>query len=496
MKYLVTGKEMKLLDDNTSMHFHVPSMVLMEQAAMKFVQELIAYFELDSNEKTKILVVCGTGNNGADGIAIARLLNQKGITTDIYLADAAKSGSDNYKLQKKIYESYGYDIVSELSDEYDYVIDGIFGTGLSRIVNGEYSSLIDLMNQLHGKKIAIDMPSGICADDGAVLGNGFKADVTITFSFAKVGQLLWPGNEYTGKLIVTEIGITKESYLDRRPKVFAYENSDLAELPNRPAHSNKGTYGRLLVIAGSKDMSGAAILCAKAAYRTGAGLVKIYTAEENRVVVQASIPEAILSCYGKAFNEQQLIDNLKWADAVIIGPGISVDGVAKKIVECTLKNVTVPMVIDADALNIISEKTDVLLRPHMDIIVTPHLGEMSRLTGDSVSFIQSKMMDSAVEFANKYNVTCVLKDFRTITALPYSSVFVNLSGNSGMATAGSGDVLSGIIGGLLAQGVVSEKAAGLGVFVHGLAGDTALKEKGSYALMAGDIIDGLSSVLI
>ncbi len=493
MKYLVTGKEMKLLDDNTSSHFHVPSMVLMEQAAMNFVRELIAYYKLKEN--ARILVCCGTGNNGADGIAIARLLNQKAIATDVYLAGDSKAGSENYKLQKKIYESYAYGMVTELTNDYDYIIDGLFGTGLSRSISGSYYELIEQLNGMSAAKIAIDMPSGICADDGAVLGAAFKADVTITFSFAKAGQLLWPGNEYTGQLIVADIGITAESYLDRKPRLFAYEEADIKELPVRAAHSNKGTYGRLLVIAGSKDMSGAAIMCGKAAYRTGTGLVKIYTAEENRTAVQTLLPEAILSCYSKPYNEQQLIDNLKWADAVVLGPGIGTDGTAKKIVDCVLKNVTVPMVIDADALNIIAEKTDILLRPHMDIIVTPHLGEMARLTGDSVSFIQSKLIDSATDFANKYNVICVLKDFRTITALPYSSVYINLSGNPGMASAGSGDVLSGVIGGLLAQGVVSEKAAGLGVYIHGLAGDEALTQKGSYSMMANDIIDGLSHVM-
>ena len=292
MKYLVTGKEMKLLDDNTSSHFHVPSMVLMEQAAMNFVRELIAYYKL--NENNRILVCCGTGNNGADGIAIARLLNQKAIKADVYLAGDAKSGSDNYKLQKKIYDSYAYGQVDELTEGYDYIIDGLFGTGLSRSISGSYLELIEQMNSMQGTKIAIDMPSGICADDGAVLGAAFKADATITFSFAKAGQILWPGNEYTGQLIVTEIGITAESYLDRKPRLFAYEEEDVKELPQRAAHSNKGTYGKLLVIAGSKDMSGAAILCARAAYRGGTGLVKLYTAEENRTEIgRASCRERV-----------------------------------------------------------------------------------------------------------------------------------------------------------------------------------------------------------
>lgn len=495
MKYLVTGKEMKLLDDNTSKHFKVPSMVLMEQAAMNFVQELITYFEL-TNGNQKVLVVCGNGNNGADGIAIARLLNQKGICTDVYFAVSGKTGTDNYELQKQIYEKYEYSVVSEIEDCYDYVIDGIFGIGLSRNVSGDFSVLIDKLNEMKATKVSIDMPSGISADDGAVLGNAFKADCTITFSFAKVGQLLWPGNEYTGELIVTSIGITEDSFLDKKPRIFAYEKEDLSRLPVRTSHSNKGTYGKLLIIAGGQDMCGAAILCAKAAYRSGTGIVKVYTYEDNKNTILNNVPEAIVNTYTKSFNEQQLVDNLKWADAVVIGPGLGTDSLAKKLVECTLKNVAVPMVMDADALNIIANKTDILLRPHMDIIVTPHLGEMSRLTGDSVSFIQSKLLDTATEFANKYNVTCVLKDFRTITALPYSSTYINLSGNSGMATAGSGDCLAGIIGGLLAQGVVVEDASALGVYIHGLSGDAALKKTGLHGLMANDIIDGIMSVMV
>ena len=189
-----------------------------------------------------------------------------------------------------------------------------------------------------------------------------------------------------------------------------------------------------------------------------------------------------------------IIDALKWADAVVLGPGIGISPLAKKIVDIVLKNVNVPMVLDADALNIISGNTDRLLRHHLDIIVTPHLGEMSRLTGDTVSLIQSRMLDTAMDFATKYDLICVLKDFHTITAMPYGMTYINRSGNNGMATAGSGDVLSGIIGALLAQGAMPEYAASVGVFIHGKAGDNVFSETGAYGMMAGDIIKGIKVI--
>lgn len=495
MKYLVTGKEMKLLDKNTSEHFHVPELVLMEQASIGFVQELFSI----GNKFKRAYIVAGMGNNGGDGIAIARLLYQRGIDVSVFLIENLEKGhncSSSYKMQKQIYQSYGLHISDDLNEagDYDIVIDAIFGTGLSRNVSGIYENVINEINAVDTVKVAVDIPSGISSDDGSVLGCAVKADYTITFAFYKVGQFLWPATEYCGQILLANMGITKDSFLDKKPKLSFYEKEDLSLLPKRIDHSNKGTYGKLLVIAGSRNMAGACIFVAKAAYKSGVGLVKIYTCEENRVIIQQAVPEAILVTYDKNYDKHSLIDALKWADAVVLGPGIGTGNSAKGIVDTTLTNVTVPMVVDADALNIISENTERLLRPHMDLILTPHLGEMSRLTGDAVSFIQSTIVDSARDFAQKYNLICVLKDFHTITAAPYAMTYVNLSGNNGMATAGSGDVLSGIIGALLAQNIGSELAASMGVYVHGLAGDAAMNQKSCASMIASDIIDGLDIV--
>ena len=499
MKYLVTGKEMKLLDQNTSTNFKVPQLVLMEQAAMCFVQKLLSIVP----HMKRVLIYCGKGNNGADGLAIARLLSQRGIRVETCcVKDLDKSEgnvSKEFMVQEDICKAYGINSIKDMTgmqqESYDVIVDAIFGIGLSRNVSPFYLDLFDKINEMKGIRVAVDMPSGIDADNGQVMGSAIKCDYTITFSYEKLGQFLWPGNEYCGEVICVPMGITNDSWLDKKPQTAYLEESDLSLLPKRPAHSNKGTFGKLLLIAGSVNMAGAAILSGKAAYRTGVGLVKILTAEENRIILQSAVPEAVLCTYGKKIDQEAVLKELKWADAVVIGPGIGMDDNSKKLLDLVLSNVNVPLVMDADALNIISQDVNRLLLPHTDTVVTPHLGEMSRLTGNSVSWIQNHILDSAKEFARQYHVTCVLKDFHTITANAYGLCYVNNTGNNGMATAGSGDVLSGIIGGLIALGMDSEKAASLGVMVHGLAGDNAAETKGEAAMMASDIIDGLCRIL-
>ncbi len=495
MRYLVSGKEMKLLDQNTSGHFYVPQLVLMEQAAMGFVQKLF------SLKKTpgKTLIVCGSGNNGADGLAIARLLRERKVCVEIYPAGekASKKTSDSYETQKKITEAYKIPVISKLTGEedYDIVIDALFGTGLSRAINGNLAQVLEQMNRMSGWKVAVDLASGIDADSGAVPGTAFYADDTISFSFGKAGQYLWPGSEYSGRIHIVPIGITEESWLGKKPRLAAFERTDLGMLPERNAHSNKGTYGKLLLIAGSMNMAGAACMAAKAAYRSGCGLVRVFTAEENRQILQSTVPEAVLTTYTNKLDEAKLVEDLKWADAVVMGPGIGMSGVSEKIVKLVLKCCSVPLLLDADALNIIAKQPEILMNPHTDVIVTPHLGEMARLTGDTVSLIQTRLLECAEEFAKTYDVICVLKDFHTVTAIPYGHIYLNLSGNHGMATAGSGDVLAGIIGSFLSQRVKSEHAAALGVYLHGLAGDTKSACLGTRSLMASDIIEGLSLVL-
>ena len=241
-------------------------------------------------------------------------------------------------------------------------------------------------------------------------------------------------------------------------------------------------------------MAGAAVFAAKAAYRCGVGLVKVFTSEENRTIIQTAVPECIVVTYGNKLNKDAFVSCIQWADAIVAGPGIGQSAIAKEIVKLIHATSSVPVVWDADALNIFSQDVNKLLLPHTEYIVTPHLGEFSRLTGNHINWIQTHLVETAKEFARTYDVICVLKDFHTITAVPYGMSYLNLSGNNGMATAGSGDVLAGIIGGLLAQGWKGEQAASYGVYVHGLAGDAAKERLGTFAMMASDLIEALHEV--
>lgn len=493
MRYLVTREEMKSLDENTSQYFHVPEIVLMEQAATAFVNSIMDVCK----DRKEFIVVCGNGNNGADGIAIARLLNQKGYATSIYLPfmDKGKT-TEAFQTQYKIYTSYQYPVVKAMdwNNEDTVLIDAVLGIGLSRDIVGEMSELITCMDQKPGFKIAVDIPSGISADSGAVLGIAVHVDRTITFSFEKLGQFLWPGVAYCGKVEVVPMGITKDSWMNNQPTFATCEWEDVLKLHPRTSRSNKGTYGKLLIIAGSINMAGAAYLCAKSAYRTGCGLVKIVTRDENRNALQTLLPEAILDTYGDDFDEKHLEKCIDWADGIVIGPGIGCNNISFQITDKVIRYSTKPIVMDADALNIVSQDKSLLSNKKAEMIVTPHLGEMARLSMRTIEDIQNHLTEVAREFAQTYRVTCVMKDAHTVISTPNEMTYLNLSGNDGMATAGSGDVLAGIIGSLFVQHNSMIQSAVLGVYIHGLAGDAALLSNGKSGIIADDIIDGLKSI--
>ena len=509
---------MKQYDTNTMDAFGIPSLVLIERAALAAVEEL----ERDGlKEKSRILIACGTGNNGADGLVMARLLYLKGHTVQILTVGNRTKATPENKKELEIAKNYGIPVITAegflqrfdrdntdaeartgtgLQEEYDVVADAVFGVGLSRRIEGDYGKLLECLNTLQGKKLAVDIPSGIDADDGSVLGVAFRADLTVTFSYEKVGMRLFPGQSYCGKIVCRSVGIDDKSFLigserGHEPLMAAFTPKDLALIPGRRPHSNKGSYGKVLVIAGSVNMAGAAIFSARAAYLSGSGLVRILTPEENRTIIQSTLPEAVLTTYNSKKPEPEIVINaLRWADVIVCGPGLGTGEAAHKLVHTVLKNAAVSVVMDADALNVIAEETDILRKPHTELIVTPHLGEMARLQGVTVSYIQDHLVETAEEFARTYNLICVLKDARTITAIPYERTYVNLSGNNGMATGGSGDVLTGVIAGLIAQGTKPELAAPLGVYVHGLAGDEAVKTYGHYSLMAQTLLEALPKI--
>ncbi len=506
MQWIVTSEEMKALDRTTIEHFQVPSIVLMERAALCFTKEVIKKVPCGH-----ILAVCGNGNNGADGLAAARLLHQKGYEVTVVQAmDNGRRTKEN-QLQRDILKRYGIHITEQLPKEqrFDCVADALFGVGLSREPKGMYAEWISYMNACSGLKAAIDMPSGVSSDNGEAYGTAFYADLTVTFAYTKAGQLLYPGRMLCGELVTADIGITDASFLHQKPSAFTYDMTDLKRIPPRHPRGNKGTFGHVLAVAGSKNMAGAALFCAQAAYCTGCGLVKIYTEKENRVMLQSTLPEAILSVYqddlpqddSKTLSAQiaagldaSLEEAIHWADVIILGPGIGQGKKARQIVAQVMKQAAVPVVADADALNILAEHLDLLKQAFAPLVITPHLGEMARLCKTDTNALKQSVRQAAEQFAKTYGLTCVLKDATTVTAGAGGTSF-QTAGCSAMAKGGSGDVLAGIIAGLIAQGMVPEEAAHLGVYVHGLAGSRAARIKGSYSVLARDLIDAVGAVM-
>lgn len=524
MRYAVDTREMKLIEDYTIQTTGIPAMELMERAAQSVVDVVVK----NISKEDRICVVCGKGNNGGDGAAIGRLLFMLGYNVIINVPEYSTKIENNFKaslqselnthsslLDIQLEKACSLGVPIENRDklsEYTIIIDAVFGIGLSRAVSGIYEHIINEINSNENMVFSVDIPSGISADDGKVFNVAVRADKTITFGYMKKGLLMYPGAEYAGEISVADIGFPEEAMLQAKPATFYYEPEDLRLLPIRHNYSNKGTYGRVLVIAGSKGMSGAAFLSAKAAYRTGAGLVKVFTSEANRVIIQTLLPEALFSSYdgeddADGSTADKLLKDIKWASAIIIGPGLGKGEIVSKLLDKVLSEVKVPVIIDADALNMLSEKlnqsseTGLTKRVQQlssylksGTIITPHLMELSRLTGLSVSDIKDNLIDTAVQCSYNNEIIYVIKDARTIIA-QNDKYYINTSGNNGMATGGSGDVLTGIIGALIAQGMNSFVASCLAVYMHGLAGDSAALEKSTYSMMASDITEAIGKVI-
>ena len=491
MIYLPTGEQMRRADLYTIEEIGVPSMVLMERAAL----EVVRCMEEEQLDFRKVLVICGSGNNGGDGYAIARLLHLKGHDVTIFFAGNSQKRSEENAQQAKIAAHYEIPVITNLgTEEYSVIIDALFGTGLKREVTGHYREVLCSVNQMAGKKVAVDLPSGIHDTTGARMGIAFCADLTVAIAFPKRGLFLQEGNVCAGKILTGDIGISSETFSEGTV-TFGYEKQDLfLGFPKRKKNSHKGSYGKVLMIAGSKGMSGAAYLSAKAAYAVGAGLVQIYTHEENRVILQQLLPEAIITTYD-TFDSEQLEKLIQWADLIGIGCGLGKSDTAERVMQYTLKRALVPCVVDADGINILSKHMEWIEVTNALIVLTPHMKEMSRMLQCSVRELIEQRMEKLHAFVERYKVVCVLKDARTLVAKEHRNTYLNLSGNAAMAKAGSGDVLAGVIVGILAQQCEPYTSACLGVFLHGLAGDVARDKKGAYSVLASDLVAEISSVL-
>lgn len=515
MKKLVDSQQMRAIDTYAIETIGIPSLVLMENAANQVVKTMES--KIDSEDI--ILVISGSGNNGGDGLAIARILLNRGYQVDVFFAGKLNHLSNETQKQLTILENLDMVIWTSLDevefDHYTVLVDALYGIGLTGTVTDASYAIIERMNQHHGLTYAVDMPSGISADDGKVKGIAVKADYTITFGEEKLGQILYPGGQYCGQLILADIGFPPHAAPVIHSDFYRYDRTDLKRLPKRDAYTHKGSFGRVLVVAGSENMSGAAFFSAKAAYRTGAGLVEILTVDANRTILQAQLPEAILTTYNPedldSKEEKNAIKKaVERASSIVVGPGLGTSHNSQKLLDLMSLYADVPVVMDADAINIASNyyNTFPLMRNNTytrinelsnslpaGSIVTPHMKEFARLTDQPMSVVQEDLLEITDICTKDSHLVFAIKDARSMVAHD-SQRYLNYSGNNGMATAGSGDVLTGIIAGLIAQGLPSFEAAKLGSYVHGLAGDYVSQKLSSYSVMASDLIDSLSDVFL
>ena len=538
MRYVLDAASMKNVDSYSINTLGIPSVVLMERAALSVTEAIES--KVKGNIHTDIICVCGRGNNGADGLAVARQLYLKGYNVDVYIINSHASTKE-FDIQLNIIKNLGIECINSPDfSKYGVIVDALFGNGLSRELAGEARIVVDTINKCstsvrsqytqnsdnNGNRlvVAVDIPSGISASTGVVMGSAVNADITVTFGFEKIGHILYPAASYCGKIIRKDIGFAQ--YPDMTRDIFTYDYSDISDmLPLRKPDGNKGTFGKALVIAGSRLYGGAAVLSSRAAARIGAGLVRTLTHISNRTAVITGNMECIVDTYDTdeecgdfVKNTETLVDKcICWADVVCIGPGLSMEESAVKLVRSVSAKKNIKKLYDADALNIIAKYKIELDGSNDDVdyeaggnsgnasykddmsdknvVVTPHIGEMSRLTGLDIAVIKNNPIDTARTYSREHNCVCVLKDARTIVS-DGERVYINMSGNDGMATGGSGDVLSGIITGLMAQGLTTFEASALGVYIHGCAGDEAALSNGQYSMVAGDIIDNIKNVLI
>lgn len=496
MKYLVSESEMQRCDQNTINQIGIPALVLMERAALSVHDRICSILKEMACECPEILIMAGMGNNGADGLALARMLSDSRIKVCLWLVGDENKASAQWKTQKHILEHYRIAFCEKPAKEkYTILVDALFGVGLTRPVTGAYADAVGLFNLIEGYKIALDVPSGVSSDTGAVLGCAVKAQETVTFAFEKRGLYLFPGQEYAGRVLCAEIGITSFGFMGSEPEMFYWESGDILKLmPERKADGNKGTFGKVLLVAGSDGMAGAAIMAARAAYRTGVGMVKVITPDSNRSILQETVPEAMYGTFDR------LAESVEWADVIVIGPGLSCKEEAKEALRYLILSTGKPLVIDADGLNLLAEDETLkqaLANREGACVLTPHMGELSRLTGRSVQDLKCRTWEYGKALAEQLHCIVVAKDARTFICMPGHKVCVNLYGNEGMATAGSGDVLAGVTGAVLALGRSLDcfDMACLGVLLHALAGDFAKQKIGSHGCMALDIADAVADVI-
>lgn len=471
----------------------IPSIVLMENAALKVIKNI------DFEKFKSFTIVCGTGNNGGDGIAVARHLFSMNMKIDIFIVgnhSMSKDCATNYDILKNmgininnIIKSEDIIKLREALSENDMVIDAIFGIGLTRSVEGIYEEVIKIINKSNSYILAIDMPSGMKCDSFGILGASIEANKTISFEVYKKGFLDYESERYTGTIIIEKIGVPEYVVNKFHDKEYLTEIGDIKNIiKKRSKYAHKGDFGRVTIIAGSENFTGAAYISTEAAVRSGAGLVTLCTKKSILDILKSKLVEAMSMSYEDSAFEN-VISN---SDSIAIGPGMGNTELTLKYLKTILSNDGCPVVLDADALNVLKGNLELLKECKRKIIMTPHMGEMSKLIGIDVKSLVENRIDIAVNFAKKYKVVLLLKGYNTIIT-DGNEVYINSTGNSKMASGGMGDTLTGIIASFIGQGYEPLKATILSAYIHGYCGDILAEDM--FCVNASHVIEKLPYVV-
>ncbi|RIJ46126.1 NAD(P)H-hydrate dehydratase [Maribellus luteus] len=489
---LFSTQQIAQLDQYTIQHEPIADIDLMERASLQITNWIVQHFSAEQ----RMMLFAGPGNNGGDALAIARQLAGLDYLCEVYLLDFEKELKGSPSINWQRLEEQGLVKLSRIRkvedfpvlQEGDVVLDGLFGSGLSRPLEGFPAEVVDFLNQATNSIIAIDIPSGLMGEDNT--GNTehiIRADFTLTFQFPKISFLLAENEQYLGRWKVLPIGLHPDG-IEKEKSLFHWLEKEEVQkmIPVRSKFEHKGTLGHALLIAGSFGKMGAAVLASKACLRGGVGLLTTHIPRLGYSILQTAVPEAMASVdqHDSVFTE---FPKLEPYSAIGVGPGLDQKQNTRKALCALLESAKVPLVIDADALNILSLQKEWLEKLPEGSVLTPHPGEFRRLVGETENSYQN--IQKQLEFSKKYRCVVVLKGACTSISLPDGRLFFNSTGNPGMATAGSGDVLTGVILGLLAQRMSPEDAALTGVFLHGLAGDMAAKKRSEFSLIAGDLVE-------
>ena len=510
---IVSVKEMREIDRVAIKELGIPGVVLMENAGQGVVSAMDNYF--DSESIDKVTIVCGKGNNGGDGFVVARYLMNQNIGVDVYIVGDVSSITGDAKTNLDIIKGMGVkprtirnkigvrNLMLSFSDS-DVIVDAIFGTGFSGSIHGIVKDVIREINESTLRVVAVDTPSGIDSVTGNVTGEAVMADLTVTMELPKTGQFLYPGKHYVGELYIVALGFPEQVIEGVSPRGTLVDTEVVRRfMPWRAPNLHKGTFGRVLIVAGSTGMTGAAAMASTAALRAGAGLVYLAIPEHLNPVLETKCTEVITvpvpqTADGSISLEayDTIMEKASKVDVMAIGPGMSRHPETEKLVRKIVEDVPIPLLIDADGINALAGHTTLLKKRKRPTILTPHPGEMSRLINTPVKEIEKERIAICSKYASKWSVILALKGVPTIIAKQDGAFWLNPYVNSGLATAGSGDVLTGLIIGFLAQKTTPLTSAVSGVYIHSLAGEILRKKMGEYSIIAGDLIDAISEAIM